>query len=278
MPVTYSTDVWWHSRIVRINTVTPLNTPSLRVKLYYLRLRVSSHWLLGIIGHQEDRREAGGHRAACYELLTVIISCSKRFTRFIRFLFFGNTKLVSGRSSTMFLCRTGKLSAAALDQAFKSSGSFLVQVKANRLRDVTLTLRKGYTFQRYRCFCVSVGGLDATPVHLGKQLQPGRQPVRNRDLSCAFNWGHLDRVATIAVNLSKRGQSEGGNVDIITQPLVHVNRRHGSRGEPVGNGLFTGNWGVSSRLCSTGTMQTRALSTKKSDAGEEQKANNKGVI
>ncbi|XP_078105058.1 protein FAM210B, mitochondrial isoform X2 [Sander vitreus] len=146
----------------------------------------------------------------------------------------------------MFLCRTGKLSAAALDQAFKSSGSFLVQVKANRLRDVTLTLRKGYTFQRYRCFCVSVGGLDATPVHLGKQLQPGRQPVRNRDLPCAFDWGHLDRVATIAVNLSKRGQSEGGN------------------------------WGVSSRLCSTGTMQTRALSTKKSDAGEEQKANNKG--
>ncbi|KAF1391912.1 hypothetical protein PFLUV_G00046980 [Perca fluviatilis] len=176
----------------------------------------------------------------------------------------------------MFLCRTGKLSAAALDQAFKSSGSFLVQVKANRLRDVTLTLRKGYTLQRYRCFCVSVGGFDATPVHLGKRLQPGRQPVRNRDLSCAFDWGHLDRVATIAVNLSKRGQSEGGNVNIITQPLVRANRRHGSRGEPVGNGLFPGNWGVSSRLCSTGTMQTRALSTKKSDAGEEQKANNKG--
>ncbi|XP_032370761.1 protein FAM210B, mitochondrial [Etheostoma spectabile] len=173
----------------------------------------------------------------------------------------------------MFLCRTGKLYAAALDQALKSSGSFLVQVKANRLRDVTLTLRKGYTVQRNRCFCVSVAGFDATPVHLGKQLQPGRQPVRNLDLSCVFDWGHLDRVATIAVNVSKRGQSEGGNVGVITQRLVHANRRHG---EPTGNGSFTGNWGVSSRLGSTGTMQTRALSTKQSDAGDEQKANNKG--
>ncbi|XP_034725213.1 protein FAM210B, mitochondrial [Etheostoma cragini] len=176
----------------------------------------------------------------------------------------------------MFLCRTRKLSEAALDQALKSSSSFLAQVKANRLRDVTLTLRKGYTFQRYRCSCVSVGGFDTTPVHLVKQLQPGRQPVRNLDLSCAFDWGHLDRVATIAVNLSKRGQSEGGYVDVITQRLVHANRRHGSIGELVGNGSFTGNWGVSSRLCSTGTMQTRALSTKQSDAGDEQKANNKG--
>ncbi|XP_042367312.1 protein FAM210B, mitochondrial isoform X1 [Plectropomus leopardus] len=172
----------------------------------------------------------------------------------------------------MFLCRTGRLSAAALDQAFKCS--FLVQVKANRLRDVTLTLRKGNTFQQYRCFCVNVGGFDATPAQLGKQ-QPDPQPVQRLDSSRAFEWGHLDRVATIAVNLSKRVQSEGGNVDIITQPLVHANRRHGSRGELVSNGLFTGDWGVSSRLCSTGTMQTRALSTKKSDAGEEQTANNK---
>ncbi|XP_042367320.1 protein FAM210B, mitochondrial isoform X2 [Plectropomus leopardus] len=142
----------------------------------------------------------------------------------------------------MFLCRTGRLSAAALDQAFKCS--FLVQVKANRLRDVTLTLRKGNTFQQYRCFCVNVGGFDATPAQLGKQ-QPDPQPVQRLDSSRAFEWGHLDRVATIAVNLSKRVQSEGGD------------------------------WGVSSRLCSTGTMQTRALSTKKSDAGEEQTANNK---
>lgn len=168
----------------------------------------------------------------------------------------------------MFLCRSGRRSAAALDQAFKSTGSFLVRVKANRLGDVTVTLRKGYTFQRHRCFCASAGGVDATLSHLGKQ-QPDLQTVQNRDSPC--DWRHLDRVATIAVNLSQRLQSEGGNVDIIT------NRRHSSsRGEPGGNGVFTGNWGVSSRHYSTGTMQTRALSTKKSE--EEQSADNKGVI
>lgn len=171
----------------------------------------------------------------------------------------------------MFLCRTGRLSAAALDQAFKSTGSFLVRVK--RLRDVTVTLRKGNTFQRYRCFCVSVGGVDTTLAHLGKpQQQPDTQPAQTRDSSCALHWEHLDRVATVAVNLSKHVQSEGGYVDVITQPLEHTNRRHG--GEPVDNGLFTGNWRVSSPLCSTATMQTRGLSTKKSS--EEQTADNKG--
>ncbi|XP_029288301.1 protein FAM210B, mitochondrial [Cottoperca gobio] len=175
----------------------------------------------------------------------------------------------------MFLCRAGRLSAAALDHAYKSTGSFLLQVKANRLRNFTLTLRKGYTF--HRCFCVPAEGVGATLEQLGKQQQqqqqPDRQRVRNRGSSCALDWGHLDRVATIAVNLSKRVQSKGGNVDIITQSVVQANRRYSSRGQPVGNGLFTGYWGVSSRLCSTGTMHTRALSTKKSSP--EQTANNK---
>ena len=171
----------------------------------------------------------------------------------------------------MLLCRTASLSA--LDPAFKSTGSFLARVKANRLRDVTVTLRKGYTFQRYRCFCGS-----ATLELLGKQQQqqqqqqsPDRGPVQHRDSPCAPHRGHLDRVATIAVNLSECVQSKGGNVDIIAR----ANRL--SRGE-LGNGLFPGYWGVSSRLCSTGTMQTRAFSTKKSEAGEEHTANNKEVI
>ncbi|XP_059186209.1 protein FAM210B, mitochondrial [Centropristis striata] len=166
----------------------------------------------------------------------------------------------------MFLCRTGRLSAAARDQAFKSAGSFLVHVKANTPRDVTLTLRKDYTFQRLRCLCLSV---DATLVHLGKQ-QPDLQPGHNRDLSCALDWGHFDRAATIAV--SKRVHSKGSYTDIISQPLVFAKRRHSSSRESVGNGLFTG---LSSPLSSTGTMQTRSFSTKKSDAGEEQTANNK---
>ncbi|XP_031707157.1 protein FAM210B, mitochondrial [Anarrhichthys ocellatus] len=167
----------------------------------------------------------------------------------------------------MLLCRTGRLSTAALDHAFKSTRSFLVQVRADRLRDGTLTLRKGYTFQRYRCFCVSVGGVDAPLARPGKQQQ-------DRDSPCASDWGHLDRVATKHVNLSTRVQSEGGYIDVITQPLVHPKRRRS--GGLVGNGSFTGDWGGFGRLCSAGTMQTRALSTKKSDAGEEQTANDKG--
>ncbi|XP_068568494.1 protein FAM210B, mitochondrial [Cebidichthys violaceus] len=174
----------------------------------------------------------------------------------------------------MLLCRTGRLSAAALDHAFKSTRSFLVQVRADGLRDSTLTLRKGYTCQRYRCFCVSVGGVDATLARLGKQQQPDQLPAEDRDSPCASDWGHLDRVATKHGNLLTRVQSEGGYIDMITQPLVHANRRHSGRGGLVGNGLFTGDWVA--RLCSAGTMQTRALSTKKSDAGEEQTANDKG--
>ncbi|KAI9548822.1 hypothetical protein NQZ68_003356 [Dissostichus eleginoides] len=173
----------------------------------------------------------------------------------------------------MLLCRTASLSA--LDPAFKSTGSFLARVKANRLRDVIVTLRKGYTFQRYRCFCGFVPGVDATLKLLGKQPQqqqqqhsPDRGPVQHRDSPCSPHRRHLDRVATIAVNLSECVQSKGGNVDIIAR----ANRL--SRGE-LGNGLFTGYWTVSSRLCSTGTMQTRAFSTKKSEAGEEHTANNK---
>ncbi|XP_070759010.1 protein FAM210B, mitochondrial [Enoplosus armatus] len=183
----------------------------------------------------------------------------------------------------MFLCRTGRLSAAALDQAFKSTGSSLVQVNANRLRDVTLTLRNGHTFQRYQCFCVSAGGVESTLVPLGKQ-QPDPQQAQNCDLSPGFvttDWGHLDRVAAIAVNLSTRVQSDGGNSDIIRRPLARANRRYSGRGEPAGHVVFTGSWGLSSRRCSARTMQTRASSTaaatKKSDAGEEQTADsNKG--
>lgn len=180
----------------------------------------------------------------------------------------------------MFLCRR-RLSAAALDQAFKPVGSFLVQVKANRLRNGTLTLHKGHTLQGHRCFCVSVRGVDSARVRPGKP-QPELQSGQNWDSSSGFvitDWAHLDRVAAVAVNLSQSVQSETGHSDGIRRPLVHASRRYSGRGEPVCNVLFTGNWGVSSRLCTTRTMQTRASSTKRSDAGEGQTAAiNKGVI
>uniref|UniRef100_UPI0037E917EF protein FAM210B, mitochondrial n=1 Tax=Semicossyphus pulcher TaxID=241346 RepID=UPI0037E917EF len=167
----------------------------------------------------------------------------------------------------MFLCRTGRLSAAALDQAFKSAGASLVRLKANRLTDGTLTLCKDHTF--HRCFCVAA--VYSTPVHLGKQ-----KPVQNWDSQAGFvtsDWAHSDRVSAVAVSLSRSVQSEGGYSDIIRQP----NRLYSSRVDLAGNGLITGNWGVS-----TWTMQTRSSSTavatkKKSDPDVEPTAdNNKG--
>ncbi|XP_041636005.1 protein FAM210B, mitochondrial [Cheilinus undulatus] len=170
----------------------------------------------------------------------------------------------------MLLCRTGRLSAAALDQAFKSAGSSLVRVKANRLRDGALALHKEHTV--HRCFCVPVRAVYTTPVHFEKQ-QPYPQPIQNWDTQPGFvitNWAHSDRVSAIAFGLSRSVQSEGGYSDFIRQP----SRRLNSRGESAGNALFTGNWRVS-----TGTMQTRTSSTaaatkKKDDVREEQAADN----
>lgn len=67
-----------------MSTVIPLSTPSLHFRLYYLRLRVSPHWLLLIIGQQEDRRDTGGHRAACLQLLMPVISCPAQPSRCMR--------------------------------------------------------------------------------------------------------------------------------------------------------------------------------------------------
>ncbi|KAM8757128.1 protein FAM210B, mitochondrial [Acanthopagrus schlegelii] len=173
----------------------------------------------------------------------------------------------------MFLCRAGRLSAATLDQALKSAGSILVQVEANRLRHVTLTLRKQHALQGHRCFCVSVG---ETPAHLRKQRQPDRDSSSGLAIT---GWAQLDRVVAVAASLSKSARSQAGSSDLIGQTLVHRNLRGGG---PGGHVLFTGTGGVSSRRCSTTTttrtMHTRAAAAKKSsDAGEEQAADgNKG--
>lgn len=177
----------------------------------------------------------------------------------------------------MFLSRTGRLSlsAAALDQVFRSSGSCLVRLKANTLKEGTFTLRN--SFSVHRCFCAPVRGVCSIPARLGKH-QHDPNPVQNWDTQSGFvitDWAHFDRVSVIAVNLSRSVQSGGGFADIIRQP----NRRYNSRGGPEGNGLFTSNGRVS-----TGSMQTRSSSTaaatkKRSEADEEQAAdNNKEVI
>lgn len=170
----------------------------------------------------------------------------------------------------MFLCRTRGLSAAALDQVFRSAGLFPGQVKANRLKDVTLTLRKDRTLQAHRCFCASV---DSNPVHRRRQPADPPQPARSWDSSSGFvitDWGHLNRVTSIAVNISRRVQSDAGKLGFVKPPLVHTKRHYySSGGEPVGYVLFTSERRVPSRHCFTSTMQTRAASTKKSDAAEE---------
>lgn len=177
----------------------------------------------------------------------------------------------------LLLCRAGRLSAAALDPAlFKSPGSFLVQIKANRL-----TAHTGRTFQRHRFFCESVGGVDPSRAHLTKQQPDAAQKWDTSSGFVTSDWGHLGRVATVAVNLPQSVQSEGAEFDIIR--LLSTNKRqNSSRGEPAGNVLFTCNsWSVPSRRCSTRTMQTRSSSTsaaaKKGDAGEGQADGNKGV-
>lgn len=171
----------------------------------------------------------------------------------------------------MLLSRCGRLSAAAVDQAFKSAGSFVVRLKANRLRDVSVNLHSGHTFQRHRFLRASLGAVDPSRAHLRKHNAD--HPVHNWDASCGFitaDWGHLNRVTSVAVGLSKSVQREGGEVDFIR--LGYTKRRHNSRGEPAGNVLFTGN--------SSTTMQTRSSSTatKKSEAGEGQTDSNKGDV
>ncbi|XP_063329503.1 protein FAM210B, mitochondrial [Pelmatolapia mariae] len=170
----------------------------------------------------------------------------------------------------MLLCRT----AAALDLAFKSPGSSLLRAKASRLKDVTLTLRTDHSFQRHRFFCASVRRIYLPSVHLGKQHP---ELIQNWDASSTFvtstDWAHLDRVAAVAV------RREGAECTILRQPLVFTHGRPNSRGDPAGNVLFTGNWDVSSRRCSTRTMQIRSSSTQAATKkSEEQTDDDKGDV
>lgn len=172
--------------------------------------------------------------------------------------------------SIMLLCRT----AAALDLAFKSPGSSLLRAKASKLKDVTLTLRTDHSFQRHRFSCASVRRVYLPSVHLGKQHP---ELIQNWDTSSTFvtstDWAHLDWVAAVAV------RRESAEYTIFRQPLVFTHRRPNSRGDPAGNVLFTGNWDVSSRRCSTRTMQTRSSSTQAATKkNEEQTDDDKGVI
>ncbi|TWW61867.1 protein FAM210B, mitochondrial isoform X1 [Takifugu flavidus] len=165
----------------------------------------------------------------------------------------------------MFLCLTGRLSAA---RNGKTTAAFLAQVSANKPRDATLTLHNNNnnTLQGRRCFCVSGGGVDST--------RWWRRTLRYRDAFVTTDRTHLDWVAAIAPSLPEPAQSAPYS-DFIRKPSVRVNGRHSSTEESLRNVLFTGNWRFPSPRCASGTMQTRASSTKRGDTGQEQTAANK---
>lgn len=159
----------------------------------------------------------------------------------------------------MFLCRAGRLSAAALEQAFKSPGSFLVRVKANRLKHDTVTLSPtGYTAPCRRALCAR-----SPLTHLGEQLtdphlvlSSSLSPPSSLSGFIITDWGHRDRVvAAAATNLFKRSC----NLDTNSPPLDQRRRKRGE--QPAGLVLFTGNGRVSGRRCLTRTMHTGASST-----------------
>ncbi|KAK5599758.1 hypothetical protein CRENBAI_016169 [Crenichthys baileyi] len=151
----------------------------------------------------------------------------------------------------MFLCRTRRLLVAARDQASERPGSFLVRVKANGPRDVSLTARTGPTFQRLRFLSASTGGLEV------KRAPHKPEPVQNLDESGCLvitEWALLDRVAALAGNLSRSLHQGGG--EFCKTRLV---------GDAKGAALFTGK--TSSRR-----MQTRAASTSAATKRSEEQA------
>lgn len=172
-------------------------------------------------------------------------------------------ELASAR--TMLLCRPGmRLSAAALDHTNKSAGRFLARVKAQQTRgDGTLTSRKGTASQGYRHLCAAAG--DSGRFCSGNRAPP--LPARDAPPPAPglADWAHRSR--SLALNFSAAEPSSA----FIGQPLVRTDRRRlCGGGDPAGNVLFTGNFGVSSQRCFSGTMQSRSASTSSSskDAGE----------
>lgn len=171
------------------------------------------------------------------------------------------SSLASARTM-LLLCRPGaRLSAAAVGHANKSAGRLLARLRAQQTRgDVTLTLRKGTTFQGYRHLCAAAG--DSGRLCAGKRPQP--PPVRDSPppapgLTDCAPWSR-----SLGLNFSAAEPRSA----FIGPPLVRTDRRLCGSGDPPGNVLFTGNFGVSSQRCFSGTMQSRSATTTSKDAGE----------
>uniref|UniRef100_A0A3Q2QSY1 Family with sequence similarity 210 member B n=1 Tax=Fundulus heteroclitus TaxID=8078 RepID=A0A3Q2QSY1_FUNHE len=156
----------------------------------------------------------------------------------------------------MFLLRTGKLSAAALDQALQRPGSFLVRVNANGPRDVSLT---GRTLRRLRFLSASAaGGLGPRRAH----REP--EPVHHWDTSACLittEWGLLDRVAAAAVNFSRSVHRGGGESAATELGKVAALFTGSSRGRSM-----------PSRAASTGAATKRSEEQADSSKADHQEA------
>lgn len=165
---------------------------------------------------------------------------------------------------TMLLCRPGvRLSAAASVQTNKPAGWFLERVRARQTQgDVTLTLRKGTTFQGYRYLCAAAAG-DSGRLCSGKQ-----KPLPDRDSPPGpglTDWAHWSRSLALSLSTAKPGSA------FIRRPLLGTDRRFCGGGEPSVNVLFSGSFRLlSTQHCTSGTrtMQSRSASTSSKDAGE----------
>ncbi|XP_056885510.1 protein FAM210B, mitochondrial isoform X2 [Takifugu flavidus] len=118
----------------------------------------------------------------------------------------------------------------------KTTAAFLAQVSANKPRDATLTLHNNNNNTLQGRRCFCVSGGGVDSTRWW------RRTLRYRDAFVTTDRTHLDWVAAIAPSLPEPAQS---------------------------------NWRFPSPRCASGTMQTRASSTKRGDTGQEQTAANK---
>lgn len=180
----------------------------------------------------------------------------------------------------MFFCRGARPSAAALDQAFKSSGLLQVQVKANRLGYVTTrTLRNNNTLQWSRALCVSTDSKGKREKDF-VTVEHWDSPTSSRFL--IMDSGYFGRATTIALHLSQTQQGVNSNIYCNSTLLFQANPRQSRQVGTFDTVVFTGGSKVCTPRWLITTMQTRASSTaataqkRETDAGETS-TDNKGV-
>lgn len=158
----------------------------------------------------------------------------------------------------MLLCRPGmRLSAAASVHTSGSAAWLLARVGAQTHGDVTLTLRKGTTFQGYRLLRAAAGDSARGSSGNAAQLPGGRDSPPAAGLS---DWAHWSRSLAL----------DHPSTALLGQPLLSTDRRR-SVLLSANLGLFTQRSFAGTRT-GTGTMQSRSASTSGKEAHEPDNA------